>query len=1297
MKSDYFAFLLGISCLCGALPTVAEPVPLLNYDAVWKYDQSGADLNTAWRDPGFDDSSWPSGPGVFGFPTNENLLGAATIQTVLSRYISGGSGPQPVTYYFRTVFSFDHPLQNVILTASNLLDDGAVFYLNGVEVGRAGMLAGETTFQTLSFRGDDIRNRGVDILTFASNSLMRGENLLAVELHQGSSFSGDAIFGMALWAELPPPGPVQILRQPTNQTRFMGESASFEVDVTGSPPYSFQWFRDGEPVSGATNQLYVITGLGFEHSGEYSVLVSNSFGMTTSGNASLLVRHSPIEVVGFADAWKYTIDEPIGWNQPDYDDSTWPSGMAALGNGSDPLPIPIRTVLPLSRADGSSIITYYFRRTFVWTNQIEGVRMLATNLIDDGAVFYLNGARVHSVGMPGGPVLAPTLANQTVVTAQFSAFEEPLVSLVPGTNILAAEVHQVHPASLDIAFAWQVSLLRPTPGPLRITHHPLSIGLSEGSRHEFFVAVDGSPPYSYQWFKDGLPIPNTSNPTLVLPPITPEDDGIYTVVVSNAFDSVESEPASLTVIPFEFPFLAASRTDSWKYHAQGIDLGTAWKEVTFDDTQWPQGMGPFEAVFGGNGNLPATDHAGARIHTYYFRRKFTIPEGVPPFSLVWSNRIRDGAIFYLNGSEVGRLRMPKGLVTYNTLASAIPASNFAYDFLVARDAMIVPGENLLAVEVHQAFTNSTFVRLESMAGMIGEFHIPPRITANPVVQHLPLGFPAEFSVEAKGTPPLHFQWFKEAVSIDGATNSSFFIPEVVLSDEGNYSVAVSNMFGIVNSDPAALTVGPEISPPSLIAGPYLQTLTATGVTICWATDALSDSRVSYGFEAGSLSLSMEKNKATTNHFIALTNLRPNTRYYYSVGTLSSNMAGGEDFCFITAPADTQPIRIWAIGDSGTGTADAQAVAAAYAEFAAGAHTDVWLMLGDNAYFSGTYSEYLTRMFQFYPELLRKTALWPTIGNHEIYSANAAGHFAYLDIFALPAGGEAGGVASGTERYYSFDYGNVHFVCLDSETSSFDTNGAMLSWLREDLAANSKDWLIAFWHQPPYSHGSHNSDNHSDGNMVRLRQTVVPILDAYGVDLVLCGHSHNYERSYLIDGHYGYSWQLLPQMIKNAGSGRPSETGAYSKASVGPAPHEGAVYVVAGSSGWATGIGNLDHPAMFYSVHALGSMVIDIDQHRLDAKFLRETGEIADHFTILKGVSPGPLRVYAFQFASGQAVLQWTSTRGSQYRVEASQALVPRNWAPVSSVITAATGITVWTNQLQVWPERLFFRVVEVSE
>lgn len=407
-------------------------------------------------------------------------------------------------------------------------------------------------------------------------------------------------------------------------------------------------------------------------------------------------------------------------------------------------------------------------------------------------------------------------------------------------------------------------------------------------------------------------------------------------------------------------------------------------------------------------------------------------------------------------------------------------------------------------------------------------------------------------------------------------------------------------------------------------GPYLQSGTPTSAVVRWRTDIATGTRVRYGTAPESLTGIADGEAGVTEHAVTVTGLSPDTIYYYSVGTSTEALAGGDaTFFFRTHPLSgtSAPTRVWVLGDSGTANASAQAVRNAYATFTGTRATDVLLMLGDNAYSNGTDAEYQNAVFNMYPGFLKQAFLWPTIGNHDTAgSSNPPASLPYYQIFQLPVNGEAGGTASGTEDYYSFDRGNIHFVCLDSMTSDRSPAGAMATWLANDLAATTQDWLIAFWHHPPYSKGSHNSD--TETQLIEMRQNFLPILEDYGVDLVLTGHSHSYERSFFLDGHYGASATLQPSMIKDGGSGRPSGTGAYSKPTEGLEGHEGAVYAVAGSSGQTSG-GTLNHPAMFISLNNLGSMVLDVDGNRLDARFLRETGAIADSFTILKGAVPTP--------------------------------------------------------------------------
>lgn len=407
-------------------------------------------------------------------------------------------------------------------------------------------------------------------------------------------------------------------------------------------------------------------------------------------------------------------------------------------------------------------------------------------------------------------------------------------------------------------------------------------------------------------------------------------------------------------------------------------------------------------------------------------------------------------------------------------------------------------------------------------------------------------------------------------------------------------------------------------------GPYLQSGTQTSLIVKWSTDNSVNSHVAYGTSPSNLDQSVTLSGTRRQHEVQISGLTPGSKYYYSVGSSSQTLAGGDTnhyFKSTLAKDSAQPIRIWAIGDSGTANSSARAVRDAYLNYNGSRETDLMIMLGDNAYNDGTDSEYQAAVFNTYPSLLRNTMLWSTLGNHDGHSADSASQSGpYYNIFTFPRNGESGGLASGTEAYFSYDYGDIHFVNLDSYETNRSSNGAMMNWLEADLSSTDKKWIIAFFHHPPYSKGSHNSD--SESNLVDMRQNALPILESYGVDLVLSGHSHSYERSYLIDGHYGSSGSFNNSHKVDGGDGREQGNGVYEKATAGAASvNEGAVYIVAGSSGKTSG-GSLNHPAMYYSLNSLGSMVIDIDGNRMDARFLDNNTNVRDSFTILKGPS-GP--------------------------------------------------------------------------
>jgi hypothetical protein len=219
----------------------------------------------------------------------------------------------------------------------------------------------------------------------------------------------------------------------------------------------------------------------------------------------------------------------------------------------------------------------------------------------------------------------------------------------------------------------------------------------------------------------------------------------------------------------------------------------------------------------------------------------------------------------------------------------------------------------------------------------------------------------------------------------------------------------------------------------------------------------------------------------------------------------------------------------------------------------------------------------------------------------------------------------------------------------------------------------------------------------------MRERFLPVLEAHGVDLVLAGHSHSYERSVLVDRHYGRSDTLAPGMVLDGGDGRTDGDGAYEKPGAGGA-HEGTVYAVAGSSGRLGG-GSLDHPVMTVSLRELGSLVLDVAGRELRGRFLRADGTIADSFSILQGPPPPPVALFADpDFAGYRFAVVITGAPGDP-RPGTPEAACPPETVCVSGAVPGRTEVLLrlvgpkpngylWptlvkltTSQVEVWIEQ----------
>jgi len=279
--------------------------------------------------------------------------------------------------------------------------------------------------------------------------------------------------------------------------------------------------------------------------------------------------------------------------------------------------------------------------------------------------------------------------------------------------------------------------------------------------------------------------------------------------------------------------------------------------------------------------------------------------------------------------------------------------------------------------------------------------------------------------------------------------------------------------------------------PTLTRGPGLGRVSDTAVAVVWNTDLAADSRVEYASEEGSWS-TVELEEATRRHVVVLDGLASGATYRYRV--YSDGIPLAEESSF-RAPRDRieSRFRFAVIGD--TNDVD---VPTRIADRLVEADVDFALHMGDVVYPSGAEKDYDAQFFTPFSRWLRRGPVLPTLGNHDVMTERGA---PYLANFLLPAND-----TTGNSRFYAFRQANALFVSLDVESLEFGAESPQYKWLVRTLASAPETWKFVYFHTPPYSSA------HANG-VVRL--ILCPLFERYGVDLVLAGHEHLYERTHPI--------------------------------------------------------------------------------------------------------------------------------------------------------------------------------------
>jgi len=307
---------------------------------------------------------------------------------------------------------------------------------------------------------------------------------------------------------------------------------------------------------------------------------------------------------------------------------------------------------------------------------------------------------------------------------------------------------------------------------------------------------------------------------------------------------------------------------------------------------------------------------------------------------------------------------------------------------------------------------------------------------------------------------------------------------------------------------------PPIIPVSITRYPYVQNVRKDRASILWATVDVGIGHVSYSADgvnfrtvtATSRFFSRAETGLLTSYVqyqADLTGLTENTDYIYTVNLNGQNIIAVGETRFRTAGPGS--FRFLVVGDSGWGDPlnDGQGLVARRVALEKPA---LLIHTGDLVYNpGGTYESYQRKYFNYFADTMSSVPFFPCPGNHDYEVANAV---PYVTIHSLPTDGVP---VPDRGRYYSFDWSNVHFVSIDSAVSlnrAVNSNGPMLRWLDNDLRSTRQFWRVVYFHHPPWATGNNQGDVESAWG----RTYLTPIFERNGVQLVICGHEHSYQRS-----------------------------------------------------------------------------------------------------------------------------------------------------------------------------------------
>lgn len=632
----------------------------------------------------------------------------------------------------------------------------------------------------------------------------------------GGTFDGAGGFGdlsanVARWTDLDP----EILGAPVGDSICEGDPITLSVSVEGNAPLAYQWRKDGVDLPGETASSLTLASAVLADAGSYDVEVSNFCGAVTSTPVDLLVEAEPA-VLSAPSALQVCVGAG--------------ASFSVVADGLPPITYQWR--LNGANLPGATSDTYSLGAVSIADAGDYDV------LVTDACSTVATSAATLTVFTPPGITIQPSpqdVCENDPVTFSVTATGTPAPTYqwrkdganLPGETGASLTIAAVTPADLggyDVIVAnscdttTSASALLGLLDPPAITMNPSGASPCPGADVLLQAAATGSAPLTYEWRKNGVPVPGANSNSLLLTNVEASDTGSYNVVVTNSCGSDTSFAAAVIVLAP--PVISVQPTP------ESLCLGTS---TTL--------------------SITAT---GTPTRVYQWRRDgIAVPGGTGPSLVLSSVELADGGSYdVVVTNSCGQVTSDSALITIleppvfalqPASASPCPGDNVLLQATVTgaapisyqwfKDGSPIPGEtsdalSLISVDASATgdyqlvatngcdTTPSTTVQVGVLEG--------PTISMQPSSESLCFGTSTALMVLATGSPAPTYQWRKDGTDLAGATGSTLALTNVALADGGDYDVVITNSCGDVTSSPAVITI---LEAPSVIQAP-------ADVTVC---------------------------------------------------------------------------------------------------------------------------------------------------------------------------------------------------------------------------------------------------------------------------------------------------------------------------------------------------------------------------------------------------------------------------------------------------------------------------------